>query len=53
MDYTKDQINDMLNDLKPKNTDNNLFNISQIGSSYHTICMSAPWEDNFAGCEDN
>lgn len=52
MNYTKDQINDMLDDLKPKK-DHTVFNISQIGSSYWHICNTAPWEDNFVGCEDN
>lgn len=52
MNYTKDQINDMLDNLKPKKNTETLAGSSHLASSYY-MCLITPWEDNGLVCEDH
>lgn len=51
MNYSKDQISDMLDSLRPQKSDESLSAASIINSSLH-MCLEVPWEDNGLVCED-
>ena len=51
MKFTKVQINDLLDNLRPAKTAETLAGHSHMGSSYF-LCVNAPWEDYGSHCED-
>ena len=54
MDYSKDQINDMLDNLKPGSQDESAYTTSHLGASTMSpMCANPGGEDLFTvGCED-
>lgn len=52
MKYTKKQINNLLDNLRPAKTGENKSGYALVGHSCNHICRSAPWEDSSfcSGC---
>jgi len=55
MNYSNDQINDMMDSLKPSKRDEHVVSYSILGASgMHPVCNRQWGEDRFLpGCEDS